>query len=133
VIRKNQPQSRFRTSYYSFYGGRPQQASYQNQRKDPNTMDVDNLYFDKTNEVEEEDTYEEAQDNQTEDQVEEDQVENNELDKLCMQLNVVMTPLQHQRFTAGQCLKCGKTGHFAKQCNVKPGQRTGFKRTNQQT
>jgi hypothetical protein len=50
-----------------------------------------------------------------------------------MQLNVVMTPLQRQHFTAGQCLKCGKTGHFAKQCNVKPGQRTNFKRTNQQT
>jgi hypothetical protein len=83
-------------------------------------MDVDNLYFDETNEVEEEDAYEEAQDNQTEDQVEEDQVENDELDELCMQLNVVMTPLQCQRFMAGQCLKCGKTGHFAKQCNVKP-------------
>jgi hypothetical protein len=96
-------------------------------------MDVDNLYFDETDEVEEEDAYKEAQDDQTKDQVEEDQVENNKLDELCMQLNVVMTPLQQQCFTAGQCLKCGKTRHFAKQCNVKPGQQTGFKRTNQQT
>jgi hypothetical protein len=132
VIQKNQPQSQFRTSYYSFYGGRPQQASYQNQQKDPNTMDVDNLYFDETNEVEE-DTYEEIYDDQTDDQVEEEQVkQNDELNELCMQLNVVMTPLQCQCFTAGQCLKCGKTRHFAKQCNVKPGRQPGFKQTNPQ-
>jgi hypothetical protein len=94
-------------------------------------MDVDNLYFDKTDKVEEE-AYEEAYNDQTDDQVEEDQVKNDKLNKLCMQLNVVMTPLQCQHFMAGQCLKCGKTGHFAKQCNVKPGQQPGFKRTNPQ-
>ncbi|EKM78978.1 hypothetical protein AGABI1DRAFT_92492 [Agaricus bisporus var. burnettii JB137-S8] len=111
------------TSRYS----QPQQSYHPPQPSvDPNAMDVDNIYRHYQNEWYPEDDYDDYYESEYEDEDYEQEEYEEEFDDGSdeyptqgVDLNLVLTPLERQRFRDGKCFRCGGN-HMARNCTIKP-------------